>query len=380
MSDSKITHDCKTIIRKKMEKHRLKILYAGLLDQNNSSLYRLWALERLGMQIVPVNARPYILSGSRLTMNFRNRLVVGPMVQKFNRDLLQLASENQVDMVWADKQLFLWPKTLRSFRAAGIATVNYTIDNPFGPRRDPGWRVYMKTIPEYDLHVVQRDKNVVDYKARGARNVVKIQTAFEPTVHFPPPSGWSDADRDREVSFVGTPYDQRAEFLTSLWRDYKLPIIINGPVEWRGKLDAETLRALYERDGELFFDIYREAIWRSKINLSFLTHSNQDEFAHKSFEIAACGGFLLAERSQGHMDRFKEDEEAVFFSTKEECAEKIRRYLPDPAARERITNAGRQRAVASGYGNDGQMRVVLDALAPIIANHPEKKSRSGVGA
>ncbi len=59
---------------------------------------------------------------------------------------------------------------------------------------------------------------------------------------------------------------------------------------------------------------YREGIWRSKINLSFLTHSNHDEFAHKSFEIAACGGFLLAERSEGHVARFEEDEEAVFFT------------------------------------------------------------------
>ena len=67
----------------------------------------------------------------------------------------------------------------------------------------------MKDIPFYDLHVVQRDANIADYKERGARDVIKIQTAYEPTIHFPPPAGWSDADRDREVSFIGTPYDQR---------------------------------------------------------------------------------------------------------------------------------------------------------------------------
>ncbi len=46
-----------------------------------------------------------------------------------------------------------------------------------------------------------------------------------------------------------------------------------------------------------------------------MTHANKDEFVHKSFEIAACEGFLLAERSEGHLQRFREDEEAVFFST-----------------------------------------------------------------
>ena len=72
------------------------------------------------------------------------------------------------------------------------------------------------------------------------------------------------------------------------------------------------MEALYTGT-ELYLAGYREAVWRSKINLSFITHANQDEFVHKSFEIAGCGGFLLAERSAGHAARFVEDEEAVFF-------------------------------------------------------------------
>ena len=97
---------------------------------------------------------------------------------------------------------------------------------------------------------------------------------------------------------------------------------------------------LYPEPDELYDAAYREGIWRSRINLSFLTHGNQDEYAHKSFEIAACGGFLLAERSAGHRERFGEDEEAVFFSDKEECAAKIRKYLDDEPARRRIAEAG----------------------------------------
>ncbi len=54
-------------------------------------------------------------------------------------------------------------------RAMGIATVSYMIDNPFGTRRDPGWRLYMKDIPHYDLHVVQRDENIAGLSGtRGA--------------------------------------------------------------------------------------------------------------------------------------------------------------------------------------------------------------------
>jgi spore maturation protein CgeB len=325
----------------------LKILYAAGLSPNDSSLYRLWALERLGHRVVPLNAFEYAPRNALLE-KITFRLAAGPSVNRLNRDLLRMAEREKPDLVWTDKLLGMQPKTLDKLRAQGIATVSYMIDNPFGPRQDPGWRLYMQDIPHYDLHVVQRDANIADYKARGARDAIKIQTAYEPTIHFPPPAGWSDANRDREVSFIGTPYDQRGEFLTRLWKEFGIPVTVSGGLVWKRHLSTEATAAMYRGEGELFRDAYREGIWTSKINLSFLTHANKDEFTHKSFEIAACEGFLLVERSEGHLQRFVEDEEAVFFSTIEECVDKIRRYLPDEVARQRIAAAGRAkvRAVA----------------------------------
>ncbi len=170
----------------------------------------------------------------------------------------------------------------------------------------------------------------------------------------------------REVSFVGTPYDQRAEELTRLWREFRAPVVISGAdFLWRDRLDAEAFAALF-REGELYGKAYREAIWRSKINLSFLTHSNQDEFVHKSFEIAGCGQFLLAERSAGHLERFAEDEEAVFFTGVEELAAKIQRWLPDKAGRARVAAAGRARAVRDGYSNDAQVGKIIERIRPVL--------------
>ena len=346
---------------------KLRILYVAGLSERDSSQYRAWALERLGHTVIPLNFYTYE-SSNALVRKVVHRLHVGPAVARFNRDIVQAAERERPDVFWADKLLWLWPATVDKLRAMGIVTVSYMIDNPFGPRRDPGWRLYMKCIAHFDLHVVQRDKNIEDYRARGARDVIKIQTAYEPTIHYPPPAGWSDADRDRGVSFIGTPYDDRAQTLTRLWRDYRFPVVISGDSQWKGKMDAEAFGALFT-GSELFLDAYREGIWRSKINLSFLTHSNQDEFVHKSFEIAACGGFLLAERSAGHAARFVEDEEAVFFTGVEECAEKIRRYLPDEAVRERIAAAGRRRAVQSGYSNDAQETLIVERLREILAAH-----------
>jgi len=348
----------------------LKILYVAGLSPNDSSQYRLWALKRLGHKVVAINAYEYE-SQNALVRKVFFRMQAGPWVARLNRDILAMAEREKPDVFWVDKLLSLRPETLDKLRAMGVVSVSYMIDNAFGPRRDPGWRLYMQDIPHFDLHAVQRDKNIADYKDRGAQDVIKIQTAYEPTVHFPPPEGWSDKDRDRGVSFIGTSYDDRPEFLTRLWKEYGFPVVISGDSQWKKRLSAEAAAALYT-NRELYLKDYREGIWQSKINLSFLTHSNQDEFVHKSFEIAACQGFLLAERSAGHAARFVEDEEAVFFTGFDECVEKIRKYLPDEQARERIAAAGRARAVLGGYSNDGQVAAIVERVRSII------KERSAV--
>ena len=343
----------------------MKILYAGSLTPNDTALHRLWALERLGNQVIPLPTAQYE-ARSPMLRKIVFRLTVGPGVTRLNADVLRIAAAEKPDIFWADKLLWLWPSTLKKLRSMGIATVSYMIDNPFGPRKDPGWCMYRKDIPFYDLHVVQRDKNIADYRARGARGVIKIQTGYEPTLHFPPSAGWSDADCTREVSFIGTPYDDRAETLIRLSRESGSAVSVSGnPRLWAKALDAETYRQIF-KSSELYRDDYREAIWCSKINLSFLTHSNQDEFVHKSFEIAGCGGFLLAERSEGHTKRFVEDEEAAFFSSYEELTAKIRRYLPDEAVRRRIAAAGRARAERDGYHNDRQVGLILERVNALL--------------
>ena len=68
----------------------LKILYASGLSPNDSSLYRLWALERLGHRVVPLNAYEYT-SKSALVNKITFRLAAGPSVNRLNRDLLSMA-------------------------------------------------------------------------------------------------------------------------------------------------------------------------------------------------------------------------------------------------------------------------------------------------
>ena len=343
----------------------LRVLLITSLTPNQFGVYRLDALRRLGLEhVAAFDQDNYGAPGILGKVQFR--LQMGPEVSRFNRDLLTVALQERVQIAIFDKALQLRPETLRRLRQSGIFCIDFVIDDPLGPRNDPGWRLYRRTVPGFDLTGVQRDVNLEEYRKAGAREVVRIQTSFEPSVHFAAPEPLDDARRNRSVSFIGTPYDDRGDFLTRLWRA-GVPVDVSGSrPHWQAAFSSDAFAAIF-RVGELKGDAYREAIRRSRINLAFVTHSNRDEVAHKSFEITACGGFLLAERTPEHMACFREDEEAVFFSDFDECRAKIERYLNDEPARAAIAAAGQRRAWTSGYDNDSVLRRLLGRAAELLA-------------
>lgn len=82
----------------------------------------------------------------------------------------------------------------------------------------------------------------------------------------------------------------------------------------------------------------------------------------RSFEIPACRGFMLAERTPAHQALFEEGKEAEFFSSVEECADKARFYLDHPESRRAIAQAGYDRSIESDYSLRRRLRDVLQTL------------------
>jgi spore maturation protein CgeB len=263
------------------------------------------------------------------------------------------------DVVWFDKPIRFTPATIHAIKQTGALTVCYNQDNPFGTLKERIWYQFYKVFRLFDLHCLFREADVPRYTQWGL-SWIRTTLSFEPTIHFPPPVDWSDSHRTRSVSYIGSPFEDRPEFLRRLSEDKGLPVVIAG-ARWGRFLPPKIFRRLVS-DGYLSDSQYREAIWQSRINLSFVTHFNEEDISHKGVEIAACGGFLLALRTDGHRALFDEDREAVFFSSLEECADKCRFYLNRSDLREQIAIRGRERAVRSGYDNDTQLARILNCL------------------
>lgn len=332
-----------------------KILYVADLDSGGTATLRFEAMKRVAASVVPFD-QAASFSWSRLLIRLRHSYPVGPVVAVANRSLLKAVRREKPDIVWFDKPVAFTPGTIQEVKATGATAVCFNQDSPFGPRNDGCWTQFRRIYRLFDLNCLFRKADVARYQAWGLP-YIELQFSYDPQENFPPPAAWTETGRPRDVSFTGSPYDDRAEFLMTLAEKFDVPVQITGP-NWRRVL-GEARAAKYVTGGLLNFTAYRENIWKSKINLAFVTHSNEDDVAHKAFEIAACGAFLLAERTPGHCAAFEEDKEAVFFSTVEECAEKARYYLNHEAEREAIARRGRERAVASGYDNDTQLKRVL---------------------
>ena len=60
-------------------------------------------------------------------------------------------------------------------------------------------------------------------------------------------------------------------------------------------------------------DDYRKTICSSKIVLGFLRKVNADTQTSRTFEIPACGGFMLMERTENQQRLFEEGKEAEYF-------------------------------------------------------------------
>jgi spore maturation protein CgeB len=74
---------------------------------------------------------------------------------------------------------------------------------------------------------------------------------------------------------------------------------------------------------------------------------------------------MIAEGSDVHKILFREDEEAVFFESKEELLAKVKLYLNDKKRRMEIAEKGYKRCYSSGYDHQSRLKEVVSTVTGI---------------
>jgi spore maturation protein CgeB len=291
-----------------------------------------------------------------------------PTYWALNRSLLESARRFRPDLMLVTKAAYVAPATLAAIKEeTGAFLVNYATDDPFNPAVNT--RALIDSIPLYDLYVSTKQAIIPDLRKAGCQNIVYVPFAYEPSVHFPekPASAEERTRFDSDVVFIGGADRDRAPFMRGIVSALPETRLHLYGVKWNRYPD---LRKYYR--GKAFGRDFRLAINSAKIALNLVRRANRDGHVMRSFEVPACGGFMLADRTDEHVELFEEDKEAVYFGSTGELVEKIRYYLTRDAERAAIADRGHQRVV----GGHNTYRDRLDTIIKFIHENGSRPSRA----
>ena len=300
----------------------------------------------------------------------QNKYLLGPLVSKLNRDVMELVKRERPDVVFLYRGTHIFPDTVRAIRKVvpRPLIVSYNNDDPFSPLQPRWlWRHFMASLPECDLVLAYRHHNVTDFLDAGAKQVRLLRSWFIPERNHPVALSAEDQARfGCDVVFIGHyEPDQRVECLEEVVRQgfsLKLyghgyawdPVIGNSP--WLKHLRPVRL---------VWGEEYNKALCGGKVAICFFSKLNRDTYTRRCFEIPATRTLLLAEYSDDLASLYQAGKEADYFRSKEELVVKLRTYLKDELRREAVAAAGYHRVFADRHDVVSRMADVVRWLGEV---------------
>ncbi len=280
---------------------------------------------------------------------------------KMNEMLTQEVIEWQPDLLFC----FLFTEELKK------ETIKYITDKTstktFNWFADDHWRfeIFSKYWAPLFTAIGTTDSQAVEkYKELGIKNVIHTQWGVNTKLFFPKPSS-----ENYEITFVGINYSKRQEYIKYL-QDSGLPVQAFGTGWLAGRIPKEKTAEIWSNSkinlnftesyaygskfllksfvrlfvkkelGRYKFDVHHFfANFKSALSM------RSRQIKSRTFEIPACGGFLITGDADNLGDYFINGKEIVIFKDKKELAEKCKFYLAHPEERKKITEAGYQKVL-----------------------------------
>jgi spore maturation protein CgeB len=274
-----------------------------------------------------------------------------PGMDRFSRAAVDGCGQFEPEILIATGMAPLTGSALRSLRAMGTTSVNYSTDDPWNPTLRASW--HLRALPEYDMIFTTRRANISSFKDLGCREVHYLPFGYDEWLFFPRPRALEGPAPD--VLFVGGADSDRVAFITEFLHTGPSVALVGGYWDRSHRMRPY---ALGQRAPEALCALTAAA----KVNLCLVRRANRDGHVMRSFEIAALGGCMLAEDTSEHREIFGEDGEAVvYFRSPQEAADRARALLTDPARRAQLSKAVEARISAGAHTYQDRLRSILEA-------------------
>lgn len=294
-----------------------------------------------------------VRASSRLWRSVAFRYQRGAAVARVNRALVAALGVLERDLVWVDKGVFLYPRTVSRARRLARRLVHYTPDTAFHANRS---RHFDASLHLYDLAVTTKSFELAEYDRRNPRRTLLVTQGFDRPVHYP---RVADPDRLRAVVFVGLAERDRERCLAAML-SRKIPVILGGH-GWRRFASEWRRSSMLSFVGEeLGAEDYARTISSCWIGLGLLSRKFPELHTTRTFEIPACGT-VLATEANAETRRFFSDSEALFFNDYDELADTIGKLFSasDVAVLHQTAAAGMRRVTADARDNDSILASIL---------------------
>ena len=265
-----------------------------------------------------------------------NKIFKSFFLSDFNKQIIKHITLIKPDIVCVYKGNCIFPETLDQIKKCGIPIFCVYPDVSFFDHESN----IPKLIPYYDHIFTTKSFGVKDLKnIFNFTNVSVIKHSIDPNIHRK-----INLEKDEfshfvnDVSFIGSYSRKKEDLINSIINIDNIEIKI-----WGGSWNSSKNIAVKSKymNTSVLGDEYTIAIQKSKINLGILfegskSSSSGDLITSRTFHIPGAGGFMLHERTDELLEVFKEGVSVVCFENKEELNNKIKYYLKNESARDKI--------------------------------------------
>lgn len=346
----------------------MRILYVGPDYRGSNGTCWRDAFVELGHEVSTFDDErpllPKAALSARLLRKWRGR-PAAEAIEQVNFDLQERIRSFQPHMTMYVKGAYALPETLELSRSYG-PNMAYMNDDMFNPQCRS--YLFFELIKRLDCILTTKSYNVREFEAAGA-HAIYVANSFDPKIHYPvQPRANERAKFAGDVAFIGTFWPERADFMVRLNErpgEFRLNLWGTG---WEKAWRIDNWHRMWRwgavkgmiRGRELWCEEMSKAINANSVILGLLCHANRDLHTSRSFEIPACGGFMLAERTEEHRLYFEEDREAVYFSCERELLDKVRYYTARDTLRQSIAQTGYERVLRSAATYTDRARFAIE--------------------
>lgn len=315
----------------------------------------------LGWLVEEIDVYHYLKVTDNRLIRGVERLLAGFSMAEYNQAILKSAERNKADVMLTVKGGHITTDTVRALRRMGVRTVNFWPDFEFehvGFGRD--------MLTAYNLVVTTKSYHV-DYLRglMGEGRYAFIHHGYSPIPHRLITTPATGKDYERDIIYVGNHSKHKFNWLLNVANEHADKSFLVVGDRWAEAAKGTALEQFvlgYAVTG----DLYAELIGTSRINIAlhFGTVREagwEDWVSTRTFEIPACGGFMLHIDNAEVRGLYDVPSEIDTFATPAELNAKIAHYLAHPEERRAIADRGHARAVPA-YSLDARARAIAELL------------------